>query len=192
MRCPRCKSTRIQRGYGDAALPLRIVGLHELLCNQCGLEFKGLDPFGSYERTPAFDIEFPGNRRRAPRYTGHLPATIHLAEKNPAIGKVSYSEPARGHCESISKLGMTLTFMGTKFAEEELTRIGRLLFVRLDLPNGPIAVVVSLVTCDRRGLEHHKRGWEVGVSICDISEHDNDRLSSYLEKRAESEPLIGE
>ena len=192
MRCPRCKSTRIQRGYGDAPLPLRMVGLHELLCNQCGLEFKALDPFGTFERTPAYDIEFPGNRRRAPRFSGHLPATIHLAEKNLDTGKVSYSQPARGHCESISKLGMTLTFMGTKFAEEELTRIGRLLFVRVDLPNGPIAVVVSLVTCDRPGHEHHKRGWVVGVSICDISENDTATLSSYLEKRAESEPLIGE
>ena len=163
MRCPKCKSTRIQRGYGDAPLALRIVGLHELLCNQCGLEFKGLDPFRSFERRPAYDTEFPRNRRRAPRYPGHLPATIHLAEKTDT-NKVSYSEAARGHCESISKLGMTLSFMGTKFAEEELARVGRLLFVKVDLPNGPIAVVVSLVTCDRPGPQHHKRGWLVGVS----------------------------
>ena len=192
MRCPRCKSTRIQRGYGDAPLPLRIVGLQELLCNQCGLEFKGLAPLGSFEREPSYEIEPHLNRRRAPRYAGHLPATIHLAEKDQDTNKVSYSQPARGHCESISKLGMTLSFMGTKFAPEELSRIGRLLFVTVDLPNGRIAVVVSLVTCDRPGLEQGKRGWVVGVSICDISEQDTNTLSSYLEKRAETEPLLGE
>ncbi len=192
MRCPRCRSTRIQRGYGDSPIPLRIVGLHELLCNKCGLEFKGLDLFGSLERVPSYKIESPGDRRRAARYSAHLPATVHLAEKNPDTGKVSYTQPSRGHCESISKLGMTLTFIGTRFAEEELTRIGRLLFVTVDLPNGPVAVVVSVVTYDRPGGERGKGGWVVGVSICNISENDTDRLSTYLEKRAEREPLLGE
>lgn len=192
MRCPRCRSTRIQRGYSDAPIPLRIVGLHELLCNKCGLEFRGLDPFGTFERVPSYEIEPPGNRRRAARYPGHLPATIHLAEKNPETGKVSYSQPSRGHCESISKLGMTLSFIGTKFAEEELSRIGRLLFVTVDLPNGQVDVVVSVVTYDRPGVKHGKGSWVLGVSICNISENDTDRLSTYLEKLSEREPLLGE
>ena len=191
MRCPRCRSTRIQRGYIDAPLPLRIVGLHVLLCNKCGLEFKGLDPFGSIERVPSREKEPSGDRRRAPRYPGHLPATIHLAEKNPETGKITYSQPSRGHCESISKLGMTLSFIGTRFAEEELSRIGRLLFVRVDLPNAPLAVVVSVVTYHRPGIEHGKGGWVVGVSIRNISETDTNRLSTYLEKCAEREPLLG-
>ncbi len=190
MRCPRCKSTQIQRGYDDAPIPLRLVGLHELLCNKCGLEFRGLDPFGSFKRAPSFKLEAPGNRRRAARYTGHLPATIHLAEKNPDTDKVSYSQPSRGHCESISKLGMTLSFVGTRFSEEELSRTGRLLFVTVDLPQGPVATVVSIVTSHRVGVEHGIGRWLVGVSICNISENDTNRLSTYLEKRAEGEPLF--
>jgi len=46
MWCPRCKSSRIQRGYNNTLILLRLAGLHELLCNNCGLEFKGLDPLG--------------------------------------------------------------------------------------------------------------------------------------------------
>ena len=191
MRCPRCKSTKIQRGYNDAPIHLRFVGLHELLCNKCGLEFKGLDPFGSLERAPSFQIEPPGDRRRAARYPVHLPASIHLAEKSPDTGKVSYSQPSRGHCESISKLGMSLSFVGTRFAEEELSRIGRLLFVTVDLPNGRVAAVVSVVTYDRP-FELGKGRWLVGVSICNISESDTNRLSTYLEKRGEREPFVVE
>ena len=192
MRCPRCRSTRIQRGYYDAPITLRLVGVHELLCNRCGLEFKGLDPFGRFERQPSLGLEPPGNRRRAARYTAHLPATVHLAEKNPDTGKVSYSQPSRGHCESISKLGMTLSFIGTKFAEEELSRIGRLLFVTVDLRHGPVDAVVSVVTCDRQGVEQGKGSWIVGVSICNMSENDTNRLSNYLERRAEGEPPLPE
>src|SRR5262245_43719249 len=105
MRCPRCKSSRIQRGYNTGALPRQLIGLRELLCNRCGLEFRGFDPFGRIGRAPSIELE-PSERRRTPRYTAHLPATIHLAEKDPDTGKVSYSGPSRGHCESISKFGL--------------------------------------------------------------------------------------
>jgi hypothetical protein len=190
MRCPRCKSTQIQRGYNDARIALRLVGLNELLCNKCGLEFKGLDPLGSFERAPSFEIGPTHNRRGAARYPAHLPASIHLAEKNPDTDKVTYSRPSRGHCESISKSGMTLSFIGSRFAEEELSRIGRLLFVILDLPNGPVSAVVSIVMYNRPDVEPGKGKWLVGASICNISENDTIRLSTYLEKRAEKEPLI--
>src|SRR6266545_3763779 len=42
MQCPRCQSTRIQRGYKDAPILSRLGGRQELLCNNCGLEFNGL------------------------------------------------------------------------------------------------------------------------------------------------------
>ncbi len=188
MRCPRCKSSRIQRGYDDAPLPLRFMGLRELLCNKCGLEFKGLDPFGKLERAPQFEIDFSSTRRRVPRYAVHLPATIHLAEKDPGTGKVSYSQPSRGHCESISKCGLTLSFLGTRFTEEEVSRTGQLLFVSIDLPIGPIDAVVSIVAYERYGSQHRKR--LVSASVCNMNDSDTARLAAYLDKCAEREPVL--
>jgi hypothetical protein len=190
MRCPRCKSSRIQRGYNAGAIPLRLIGLHELLCNNCGLEFKGLDPFGKFERAPSLEIEPSSNRRRTPRYSAHLPAAIHLAEKNADTGKVSYSRSSRGHCEVISKFGLTLAFVGTRFAEDEVARVGRLLFVTLDLPNGRIEAVVSVLTHQRSGIEEGKGKWLIGATFLNMNEEDAARLSSYLEKRAEAEPVV--
>lgn len=188
MRCPRCKSSRIQRGYNDAPLPLRFMGLRELLCNKCGLEFKGLDPFGRLERSPQYEIDCSATRRRVPRYAAHLPATIHLAEKNSDTGKVSYSQPSRGHCESISKCGLTLSFLGTRFTEEEVSRVGQLLFVSIDLPNGPIDAVVSIVAYEVYGGEQRKR--LVSASVCNMNESDTARLAAYLDKCAEREPVL--
>lgn len=189
MRCPRCESERIQRDYDDAAVVLRLVGLHKLLCNSCGLVFKGFDPLGSLQRAPSVaDTKYKA-RRRGPRYYAHLPAAISLVDDRVQVGRVSYSEPSRGHCENISKFGMCLSLVGTRFTEGELSRIGRLLFVRIDLPEGPIEAVVSLVMQDRTG-EELKRKWMLGVKIHQISDEDKERLETYLDTRHRDVPVV--
>ena len=194
MQCPRCESQRIQRDYDDAVFYLRAVGMHKLLCNNCGLTFKGFDPTGKLQRAPAErknvkqQSRVP-NRRRGPRYTSHLPAAISLIEGEVSPGKVSYSQPSRGHCETISKFGMLLSLVGTRFADNELTRPGRLLFVRIDLPDGPVETVVAIVNCERVG-EAQRRRWLLGVKIHQMAEADTEQLSAYLERRASDTPVI--
>lgn len=187
MQCPRCQSQRIQRDYDDSIIFLRAVGMHKLLCNQCGLVFKGFDPKGKLQRAPAPKRMQDGtpirNRRRGPRFVAHLPVAISLIEGGAQPGKVSYSSPSRGHCDSISERGMLLSFVGTRFSENELSRIGRLLFVRLELPEAPIEVVVSIVTHKRTG-EGQTKKWLLGVKVHQISEADAEVLGAYVEKRA--------
>lgn len=187
MQCPRCQSARIQRDYDDMPAVMRIVGLHKLLCNNCGLVFKGFDPFQRLQRAPSGEEEY--NRRRGPRYRAHLPAAISLIEERAETGKVSYSEPSRGHCETIGEFGMSLSCVGTRFPEGELSRIGRLLFVRVDLPEGQIEAVVSIIMYERTG-ESGKKGWFLGVSVKQIADEDKELLAAYLTSRAEAEPHV--
>jgi hypothetical protein len=187
--CPRCESERIQRDYDDAIVLLRMVGLHKLLCNNCGLVFKGFDPLGTRERVPSDNKKQIRNRRRGPRYDGHLPTAISLIDGKVQIGKVSYSQPSRGHCEKISKFGMSLSLVGARFPDGELSRIGRLLFVRVDLPEGAIEAVVTVVTSDRAAVDGKKK-WILGVTVHQMSDADSERLAGYLEKRAQEEPLV--
>ena len=189
MNCPRCQSERIQRDYDDAVFFIRVFGLHKLLCNNCGLVFKGFDPLGTHEREPSEKAKRTRNSRRGPRFNAHLPTGISLIDGTPQDGKVSYSQPSRGHCETINKFGMRLSLVGTRFAEADLSRIGRLLFVRIDLPEGPIEAVVTIVTSERTG-EESKKKWALGVKIHQMSDDDRQRLTGYLEKRAKGEPLI--
>lgn len=192
MQCPRCKSERIQRDYDDAVFFLRMVGMHKLLCNNCGLVFKAFDPLGTQKRAPSEKEKQRQvrNRRRAPRFYAHLPAAISLIdEKARDGGKASYSQPSRGQCETISKFGMRLSLVGTRFTETELSQLGRLLFVRIDLPEGPIEAVVAIVSSERGG-EGAKRRWTLGAKIQQMSDADRERLTSYLEKRARDEPVV--
>ena len=189
MQCPRCKSERIQRDYDDAVFFIRMFGLHKLLCNNCGLVFKAFDPLAKHPREPSETPKQVRNRRRGPRFHAHLPSAISLIDGQAQTGKVSYSKPSRGHCETVSKFGMGLSLVGTRFSEADLSRKGRLLFVRVDLPEGPIEAVVKLVTSERAGEEGKKR-WLLGANIHQISDQDRERLDAYLEKRSRGEPLI--
>jgi PilZ domain len=189
MQCPRCQSERIQRDYDDAIILLRMVGLHKLLCNNCGLVFKGFDPLGTHQRAPSERAAQVHNRRRSPRFYAHLPTAISLIEGKVQVGKVAYSQPSRGHCETISKFGMGLSLVGARFSEAALSQIGRLLFIRVDLPEGPIEAVVVIVSSERAG-EEAKKKWILGVNIHQMSDADRERLTAYLEKRARGEPVV--
>ena len=188
MQCPRCKSERIQRDYDDAVFFIRMFGLHKLLCNNCGLVFKGFDPLGAHQRTPSEKPKQVRNRRRGPRFYAHLPAAISIID-NIQVGKVSYSQPSRGHCETISKFGMRLSLVGTRFSEADLSRLGGLLFVRVDLPEGSVEAVVKIVSSKRAG-EEGKNKWLLGVDIHQMSDTDRERLTEYLEKRRRGEPVL--
>jgi len=166
-----------------------MAGLHELLCNNCGLEFKGFDPLRKLKRTPARHKEQSNNHRRFPRYKVHLPATISLVERNVVSWEVSYSEASRGHCETIGQGGMALAFVGSRFSEEQLTRPGCPLYVTINLPGSVIAAVLSTITCERVGTKGHAK-WLVWAAITQMSDADAARLATYLEKRAKSEPLM--
>jgi len=168
---------------------LRLVHLQKLLCNNCGLVFKGFDPLGKLRRAPSKHANPVRIRRRGPRYDAHLPAAISLIDGNVQTGKVFYSQPSRGHCEAISKIGMGLSLVGTRFPEDALSQPGRLLFVRVDLPEGAIQAVVAIVTHDRIGAGK-KRRWFLGVKMHQISEADSDRLAAYLETRDKTMPLV--
>lgn len=186
MQCPRCQSERIQRDFDDASVFLRAVGMHKLLCNNCGLVFKGFDPQGKFQRKAASatakkKTQPSHNRRRGPRVRVHLPAAISLVEGSAQTGKASYSQPSRGHCEAISAFGMLLSLVGTRFPENELSRTGRMLFVRVDLPDASIEAVVTIMNHER-AADGQKR-WLLGVQTHQMSDADKELLTAYLERR---------
>jgi hypothetical protein len=189
MRCRRCDSPQIQRDYDDATTLITLVGMRKLLCNTCGYVFHGFDPFNILNRTPAKPDSGFSKRRLNPRYHTHLPTAISLINGTPSNGngKVTYTDPSKGHCETISKLGMGLSLVGSRFSAEELSEVGRLLFVRIDLPAATMEGVVSIL--DHERLSENKK-WFLAVKIHQISDTDKAKLTSYLDERSKAQPLI--
>ena len=193
MQCPRCNSSRVQRDYDDAMIVIRLAGLHKLLCNNCGLVFKGFDPLRRLSRALPEEKRVASEPKpgvvRSPRYHAHLPATISLIKETAQPGLASYSDFSRGHCDTISKTGLGLSLVGTKIPDLELTRKGRLLFVRVDLPDARIEAVTAIVNPRKIGDES-KRKWHLGVRIQQISDDDAEQLKEYLKRRSRSGPVI--
>jgi len=57
------------------------------------------------------------------------------------------------------------------------------------LPEGAIEGVVKIVNSERAG-EEGKKKWLLGVNIHQMSDADRERLTSYLEKRRQGEPVL--
>jgi len=49
-RCPKCKSSRLRRGYKPSPLILRMFGIYNLLCDDCNLLFRGFAVPGTVPR----------------------------------------------------------------------------------------------------------------------------------------------
>jgi len=188
MQCPRCNSKRIQRDYDDAFALAHLAGMRKVLCNNCGHVFHRFDPLSKMRRAPT-KVDVKASRRRlSPRYVTHLPTAISLLYDS-TDGKATYSSASQGHCESISKNGMALSLVGSRFSENDLTQVGRLLFVRIHLPETTIEGVVSILNSRRIG-EDKKKKWYLGVRIQQISDEHKASLNAYLTKRQQGEPLI--
>jgi hypothetical protein len=84
---------------------------------------------------------------------------------------------------------MGLSFVGTRLDEDQLTRPGCPLYVTVNLPGSVIAAVLATVTCDRLGTNGRAK-WFVGAKITQMSDADAARLAAYLEKRAQTEPVL--
>jgi len=77
--------------------------------------------------------------------------------------------------------------MGSRFAEAELSRVGRLLLVRIDLPAVRIEAVVS--NRNHYRVSENKK-WILGVKIEQIADTEKTKLISYLEQRATEQPIV--
>jgi len=183
MECPRCQSTRVQRGYRDTRILVRLWGGQELLCNNCGLEFKGFSWLASFSRAPAKSKQADLNRRRSPRYKVHLPARIRLVAEG-TVNDVSLSPVMLGQCQTISSRGMALSFVGSHLNQAEFTKPGRRLLVTIKLPTGTVEALVKTVTHQRVEHKDGPASWFVGTSLVQISDADRARLSAYIDKRA--------
>ena len=186
--CPRCKSVRLQRGYKDASFLFRLVRRYELLCNNCGLEFKNLDLWDGLTRKRSTNKQSRLNVRQATRYQTHLPVSISLAEWESSGDKLIFSKPSRGHCKVISKAGMALSFVGSKFGERAFIHTGRLLLVSITLPNALVNALITTVTHTRMESAMRTPTWFIAATIKQMTEGDTAHLAAYLAERAKGAP----
>lgn len=179
--CPRCGSSRLQLGFNDAPLPLRLIGVNELLCNNCHLEFKGLALFGKLRRSESTTQEVINNRRRAPRFNVKVPVTAAVVIKESITGGTKYSATIQGYTLDLSKIGLAVVLPESRAGEHDLTDPNNWLWLKLELPTGTVAMRAAPVRHEKLGKKNGDRGWVIGVHIRKIDEQDAGRFYNYLD-----------
>ena len=114
--CPACGSSRLRSGYRSAPLPLRLVGVRTLLCDNCNYEFRAFAPIApkrQYSRrsqrkadifnmAPAVDLQAIGQ----PGAGRPVPTAIHFDRAALPTSLAETTAPANGQ-ETTNKVENT-------------------------------------------------------------------------------------
>lgn len=163
--CPRCRSPRVQLGYENTSLSSRVFGLNELLCNNCGLTFKGFAVPGSVKRAPSQKKEIAGNRQLAPRFKVKLTANLAVTLSDSWEGETKLSPRLEGYTRDISKIGLAIVvpeygYFGFNFSDPN-----QRLVVAVALPTGVVELRAAPVRREPMRPQTTTSGWLIGLRI---------------------------
>lgn len=127
--------------------------------------------------------EFAGDRRHAYRRRLKLPVTISVHH---LTGQLNGRRPVpamQGHTRDISSTGVGLIVPAIRIGEHYLTGEDRLLRIVLELPSGPIQLIVAPVRYEPLGDDEDEQGFVIGARITDISAQDRELFMSAVKGR---------
>ena len=177
LRCPRCESLRIQLGFSDPPLHLRLLGIRDLLCNNCNLEFRGFALPGRVKRGRSDQPDDTRNRRRAPRFQVRLPLQVRQIVRGYFGGEAVYSPIVNGHTRDISKIGIAIVLPTAGAEAYDFSDTEKRLQVWVGLPTGTVLMKVAPVRReDGRGTSR-----VIGAQIGSMSEDDRAAFHRYIE-----------
>lgn len=87
--CPSCGSSRVRRGYQPVPFPLRMLGIRELLCDNCNYLYRAFSPL-----PPKSHHRRHTERRTEPSLASHPPALDTLDKDN--LHKLDKEAPIHG------------------------------------------------------------------------------------------------
>lgn len=186
--CPHCNSARVQRGYNDPPLLLRMFGIHELLCNNCGSEFKGFAVPGTVKRSRKIKIELGGaaasRRRRAQRLQVRLPVKLMVYGSEERYGGHTVVPIISGYTRDLSEIGLASVFPMARFDDRDLTAEHRRLRFTIRLPpSADVQIYATVVRYELLDSDGNDQGWLIGARITKMSAADRQRLQRYLSAR---------
>lgn len=185
-RCPRCRSSRVQRGYDDPPLLLRLFGIYEMLCNNCNFEFRSLAFPGTLKRSRDYNVrltktELVGNRRRALRTKVRLPSRVIIYDTDKTFSRNASSPVLYGQTCDISEIGLATILPAARLTDRDLSGERRRLRIILELPETPVVIHATAVRYElMSGEKAPQHGWMIGARITKIKPEDRARLLHYL------------
>jgi len=125
---------------------------------------------------------FVGNRRHSKRVQSHLKFTISLSDPRVKPNGSRRLPTLDGHTLDISSTGLALIVPAIRVGEHYLAGAERKLFVKLELPAGPIEMKVATVRYESLEESSEETGYLIGARITEMSDEDRTTYNAYIAK----------
>ena len=123
---------------------------------------------------------FVGNRRHSKRVQARLNFTINLSDPRVRSNGHRRLPALDGHTLDISSTGLALIVPAIRIGEHYLAGEERKLFVKLELPSGPIEMKVATVRYESLEESSEETGYLIGARIIEMSDADRAKYNAHI------------
>src|SRR3954447_13330490 len=120
---------------------------------------------------------FIGNRRHSKRVRARLSFTLSLSDPRVGTNGARRLPTLDGHTLDVSSTGLALIVPAIRIGEHYLAGADRKLYVKLELPSGPVEMKVVSVRYE--DMEDGS-GYLIGARILEISDADRLKFQKHL------------
>ena len=125
---------------------------------------------------------FIGNRRRFKRVRARLTLTLSLSDPRVNTNGSRRLPTLNGHTFDISTSGIALIVPAIRVGEHYLAGAERKLYVKLDLPSGPVEMKVATVRYESLDESSDESGYLIGAHIVEMPDADRTKFNTYVNK----------
>jgi hypothetical protein len=122
---------------------------------------------------------FIGNRRHSKRVCARLSFTLSLSDPKTNTNGSRRLPTLNGHTLDVSSTGLALVVPAIRIGEHYLAGSDRRLYIKLELPSGPVELKVVAVRYE--SLEDES-GYLIGARIVEMSNPDRASFEEYVSK----------
>jgi len=125
---------------------------------------------------------FIGNRRRFKRVRARLNFTLSLSDPRVNTNGSRRLPTLNGHTFDVSTSGLALIVPAIRIGEHYLAGAERKLFLKLELPNGPVEMKLASVRYESLDESNEETGYLIGARIMEMADADRETFTKYVNK----------
>jgi len=125
---------------------------------------------------------FIGNRRRFKRVRVRLEFTLSLSDPRVNTNGFRRLPTLNGHTFDVSTSGLALIVPAIRIGEHYLAGEERRLYVKLELPSGPVEMKLTSVRYESLDEDHEETGYLIGARIVEMADADRATFNAYVNK----------
>ena len=123
---------------------------------------------------------FVANRRHSKRVHARLNFTINLSDPKVSSNGHRRLPTLDGHTLDISSSGLALVVPAIRIGEHYLAGAERKLFIKLELPTGPVEMKVATVRYESLEESSEETGYLIGARIIEMSDADRAKYNAHI------------